>query len=357
MARHLLVTGGAGFIGSNFIHYILRERPDWRVTNLDLLTYAGNLENLRDIEGSSNYRFVRGDIGDRQLVDALLGGDDWFGPVDTVVNFAAESHVDRSILDPSPFVDTNVRGTQVLLEAARQAWLGAGVEGGRRDVEHRFVHISTDEVYGSLGPDDPAFTEENRLEPNSPYAASKASSDLLCRAYFKTFGLPVTVTRCCNNFGPYQFPEKLIPLFVTNALEGQPLPVYGDGMNVRDWIYVDDHSSAVLAVLERGRPGEVYNIGSDSEVPNIEMTRAILRILGKPETLIRYVAGRPGHDRRYAIDASKIRAELGWQPAYRFEDALERAVRWYVENPEWWQRVRSGEYRRYYESQYGARLG
>lgn len=368
MRRHLLVTGGAGFIGSNFIHYVLRERPDWVVTNLDKLTYAGNLENLRAVERDPRYRFVQGDICDRHLADALFRGDSGLGPVDAVVNFAAESHVDRSILDPSPFIHTNVQGTQVLLEAARTAWQGwlAGGEngGGWSDASAGaperpapvFIQISTDEVYGSLAPGDSPFTERSPLLPNSPYAASKAAADLLCRAYHRTFGLPVIVTRCCNNYGPYQFPEKLIPLFVTNALEDQPLPLYGDGLNVRDWIYVEDHSAAVLSVIERGRPGEVYNVGSGCEVSNLDMTRAILRILGKPESLIRHVADRPGHDRRYAIDASRLRSELGWSPRYRFEEALEHTVRWYAENRGWWERVRSGEYRRFYEMQYGTRF-
>ena len=348
----VLVTGGAGFIGSNFVRLLRRERPAWRVVNLDKLTYAGNLENLAGIEEGPAYRFVRGDVADRELVDGLFREEGF----DAVVHFAAESHVDRSILDPSPFLDTNVKGTQVLLEAARAAWLGDGgpEAGDRRRV---FVQVSTDEVYGSLGPDDPPFTEDSPLAPNSPYAASKAAADLLCRAYHVTYGLPVVVTRCGNNFGPYQFPEKLIPLFVTNALEGKPLPLYGDGRNVRDWIYVEDHCAALLRVLEAGRPGEVYNVSAGNERSNLEITRALLALLDRPADLIRFVADRPGHDRRYALSARKLRAELGWAPGHTFDEALAATVRWYVENRPWWERVRSGEYQRYYERLYGCRLG
>lgn len=357
----VLVTGGAGFIGSNFVRLLRRERPAWRVVNLDRLTYAGNLENLAGVEEGPAYRFVRGDVADREAVDRLFGEEGF----DAVVHFAAESHVDRSILDPSPFLDTNVKGTQVLLEAARAAWLGPG--GGRGGDGPRaepgggprrvFLQVSTDEVYGSLGPDDPPFTEASPLAPRSPYAASKAAADLLCRAYHETYGLPVAITRCGNNFGPYQFPEKLIPLFVVNALEGKPLPLYGDGRNVRDWIHVEDHGTAILRVLEAGRPGEVYNVGAGNERTNLEITRAILALLGRPESLVRFVADRPGHDRRYALSARKLRTELGWAPRYSFEEGLAATVRWYVENRPWWERVRSGDYRRYYKAQYGARLG
>ncbi len=336
----VLVTGGAGFIGSNFIRLLRRERPGWRLVNLDKLTYAGNLENLAGVEEGPRYRFVRGDVADREAVDRLFAEEGF----DAVVHFAAESHVDRSILDPSPFLDTNVKGTQVLLEAARRH----GVP--------RFLQVSTDEVYGSLGPDDPPFTEDSPLAPNSPYAASKAAADLLCRAYRETYGLPVMITRCGNNFGPYQFPEKLIPLFIANALEEKPLPLYGDGRNVRDWIHVEDHCAAILRVLEAGRPGEVYNVGAGNERTNLEITRAILALLGRPESLVRFVADRPGHDRRYALATGKLRTELGWTPRYTFDEALAATVRWYVENRPWWERVRSGAYREYYDTLYGSRL-
>ncbi len=335
--KRLFVTGGCGFIGSNFIHYALRHDETLKIVNFDKLTYAGNLENLRDIEADERYSFVRGDIADRKAVEGALG--DGF---DAVINFAAETHVDRSILDAGEFIRTNVLGTQVLLEAARARGVG------------RFIQVSTDEVYGSLGASG-YFTEETPLAPSSPYSASKTSADLIAQSYFKTFGLPVIITRCSNNFGPYQFPEKLIPLFVTNAMADEKLPIYGDGMNVRDWIYVDDHSSAILAVLASGTPGEVYNIGGGNERTNIEITKGILSILGKDESLITYVKDRPGHDRRYAIDSTKIREALGWKPFHTFEEALEATVRWYVKNRPWWQRVKSGEYREYYERQYGQR--
>jgi dTDP-glucose 4,6-dehydratase len=335
--KKLFVTGGCGFIGSNFIHYALAERADVEILNFDKLTYAGNLENLADVEADSRYSFVKGDIADRAAVEAALAGG-----FDAVVNFAAETHVDRSILDAGDFIRTNVLGTQVLLEAAR----AAGVK--------RFLQVSTDEVYGSLGATG-YFTETTPLSPNSPYSASKAAADLIARSYFATFGLPVVITRCSNNYGPYQFPEKLIPLFVTNAIADAPLPLYGDGMNVRDWIYVDDHSSAILTVLENGRAGEVYNVGGGNERANVEITKAILGHLGKPESLITFVKDRPGHDRRYAIDATKMKTELGWSPAHTFEDAIERTVGWYVDNADWWRRVKSGEYMEYYKKQYGER--
>ena len=335
--KRLFVTGGCGFIGSNFIRFALAARPDVEITNFDKLTYAGNPENLSDVESNPRYRFVKGDIADRDAVRAALTSD-----FDAVVNFAAETHVDRSILDASEFIATNVLGAQVLFETARN--LGTG----------KFIEISTDEVYGALGPTG-YFTEETPLAPNSPYSASKASADLIARSYFHTFGLPAVVTRCSNNFGPYQFPEKLIPLFVTNALAGEKLPLYGDGLNVRDWVYVDDHSSAILAVLDKGRAGEVYNIGGGNERTNKEITFSILKILGKPESLVEYVKDRPGHDRRYAVDSSKIRRELGWAPARSFDDALEATVKWYVEHRTWWQRVKSGAYREYYRKQYGSR--
>lgn len=339
MSRTVLVTGGAGFIGSNFIHLLCRERPDWSIVNLDALTYAGNLENLSEVEGRDTYTFQRGDIAVPEDVDAAFAacGE---GPV-SVVHFAAESHVDRSIESGLPFVRANVIGTQVLLDAAR----ARGVE--------RFVHVSTDEVYGSLG-DEGYFTETTPLAPNSPYSASKTGSDLLVRAAFHTHGFPALITRCSNNYGPYQFPEKLIPLMIGNASEGKSLPIYGDGMYVRDWLYVDDHCEAILRVLEAGAPGEVYNIGGNNEFPNIEIVRRILDAVGQPESLMEFVKDRPGHDRRYAIDASKIRDELGWEPRFRFEEALPMTIRWYQENATWLERVRAGAYREYYAKQYGA---
>ena len=333
----ILVTGGAGFIGSNFVRYILETYPDYEVVNLDLLTYAGNLENLADLEGREDYRFVRGDISDARLLDRLFAEG-----VDGVVNFAAESHVDRSIEDPGHFLATNILGTQALLEAARRYRV------------NRFLQISTDEVYGSLAGEG-AFTEESPLAPNSPYSASKASADLLCRAYWKTYDLPVVTTRCSNNYGPYQFPEKLIPLFITNALADEPLPVYGDGLYVRDWIYVRDHCSALDRVLHDGRPGEIYNVGADAERTNLEITRTILEKLDKDAGLVRHVKDRPGHDRRYAIDSSKIQTELGWRPATPFQDGMSHTIEWYLRNEPWWQKIKSGEYREYYERMYGNR--
>ena len=335
--RSILVTGGAGFIGSNFVQLLVQERPEWQVVNLDALTYAGNPENLAEIEDNAGYVFVRGDIAVEEDVDRAL--DACTAPV-SIVHLAAESHVDRSILSGMPFVQTNVVGTQVLLDRSRA-----------RDVE-RFVHVSTDEVYGSLG-ETGAFTEETPLAPNSPYSASKAASDLLVRAAVQTHGFPGIITRCSNNYGPYQFPEKLIPLMIANANEGKELPVYGDGKNVRDWVYVQDHCEAILTVLEKGRGGEVYNVGGNNEYPNIEIVRRILSELGQPESLIRFVKDRPGHDRRYAIDAGKIQAELGWEPRFTFEQALPRTIAWYQTHSLWLQRVRSGAYREYYQRQYG----
>ena len=333
----VLVTGGAGFIGSNFIRHVLSERADWTITNLDRLTYAGNLENLKDVQDNPRYHFVKGDIADRKLVSELLG--QYFH---VLVNFAAESHVDRSITDASPFIETNIKGTQVLLEAAKQYQVTL------------FVQVSTDEVYGSLGPEK-KFTEETPLSPNSPYSASKAAADLLCHAYHRTYGLPVIITRCSNNYGPYQFPEKLIPLVINNALEGREIPVYGDGLNVRDWIYVVDHCRAIDRVISQGRSGEVYNIGGNCERTNIELVHRILHLLDKPESLIKFVTDRPGHDRRYAMDITKIERELGWRPTISFEDGLEVTVRWYMDNESWCQRARSGEYVEYYKRQYANR--
>jgi len=334
----VLVTGGAGFIGSNLVRYLRRERPEWTVVNLDKLTYAGNLESVADLRHDPGHLFVRGDIANPELVEHLC---EQHG-VEAILNLAAESHVDRSILGPGIFVETNVSGTQVLLEAARRA----GVR--------RFVQVSTDEVYGSLGAQG-RFSESSPLQASSPYSASKAAADLLALAYHRTFGLDVIVTRCSNNYGPCQFPEKLIPLMIANALDGRKLPVYGDGMHVRDWIHVEDHCAALLAALERGKAGEVYNVGSDNEWPNLHIVQELLRILRKPESLIEHVKDRPGHDRRYAIDARKARAELGWAPRMAFGEGLERTVGWYVDNRPWCDRVRTGEYRAYYEKNYGTR--
>ncbi len=338
--RTILVTGGAGFIGANFVHALVELRPDWRIVNLDALTYAGNLENLTEVEGNPNYTFVHGDITSTDDVSKAFDacGDD--APV-SVVHFAAESHVDRSIHWPLPSVQTNVIGTQVLLDEFR-----------RRSAQ-RFLHVSTDEVYGALG-EEGMFTEETPLAPNSPYSSSKAGSDLLVRAAVHTHDVDAVITRCSNNYGPYQFPEKLIPLMIANASEDKPLPVYGDGLYVRDWIYVRDHCEAILRVLEAGRKGEAYNVGGNNEYPNIEIVRRILSILGKPESLITYVKDRPGHDRRYAIDASKIRSELGWEPRFDFGTALPLTIEWYQTHSVWLQRVRSGEYRDYYARQYGS---
>jgi dTDP-glucose 4,6-dehydratase len=339
MTRTVLVTGGAGFIGSNYVQMLREDRPDWRVINMDALTYAGNLENLAGVEDDAEYTFVHGDITSADdVARAFAAGGD--SGVSDVVHFAAESHVDRSIASGLPFVKSNVMGTQILLDAARER----GVE--------RFVHVSTDEVYGSLGKTG-FFTEETPLSPNSPYSASKAGSDMLVRAAHETHGLPALITRCSNNYGPYQFPEKLIPLMIANAREDKALPVYGDGMQVRDWLYVRDHCEAILAVQERGQVGDVYNIGGHNEYPNIEIVRAILGHLGKPDSLIEYVTDRLGHDRRYAIDARKIDETLGWKPRFTFEEALPMTLQWYLDNDAWLQNVRSGSYRDYYAAQYG----
>lgn len=313
-----MVTGGAGFIGSNFILYMVNRYPDYQWVNFDALTYAGNRANLQIVEQCANYHFVQGDIADREAVESVFQHG-----VDAVVHLAAESHVDRSIASPDLFVRTNVLGTQVLLEAARKYGI------------HKFVHVSTDEVYGTLG-ESGLFSETTPLAPNSPYSASKAGSDLLVRAYHETFGLNVNITRCSNNYGPYQFPEKLIPLMIAHALDDRELPVYGDGLHVRDWLYVEDHCRALDLVLHRGVSGEVYNIGGNNEWANIRIVETLLDLLGKPHSLIRYVKDRPGHDRRYAIDATKIRTELGWQPQSPFHAGLEKTIGWYMENQEWW---------------------
>lgn len=332
----LLITGGAGFIGSNFVRLILTE-SDWEVVNLDKLTYAGNLENLADIKDNPRYSFVRGDIADIKQVEKIFKQQKF----NAVINFAAESHVDRSIQDASPFITTNIMGTQILLDASR-----------KYNVE-KFVQVSTDEVYGSLNMDDPEFTEETSLAPNSPYSASKASADLLCRAYFKTYGLPIIVTRCSNNFGPYQFPEKLIPLVITNALEDKPIPVYGDGMNVRDWIHVLDHCQGLKLAIEKGVQGEIYNIGGGAQIPNIELVKKIIEITGKSESIITYIKDRPGHDRRYAINPQKIQKDLYWKLSCNFDEAITDTVNWYIQNKPWWTRVKSGEYKNYYQQWYG----
>ncbi len=332
----LLVTGGAGFIGSNYVRRRRRAHPGDTIVVLDSLTYAGNAASLQDVP---NLRFVRGEIGDRRLVTTLLADHG----LEAIVHFAAESHVDRSILGPSAFIETNVVGTGSLLECARAASI------------RRFVNVSTDEVYGDLSSEDPPFTESTPIQPRSPYSASKAGADLLARAYFETYRFPVLTTRCSNNYGPYQFPEKLIPLMILNALEDKALPVYGDGANVRDWIHVEDHCDGVDLVLEKGRDGEVYNIGSRSERPNLSIVRAVLGTLGKPESLIRYVTDRPGHDRRYAIDSSKIEQELGFAPKWKLESGLDATVRWYMASRPWWEAIRSGAYREWYETNYSRR--
>jgi dTDP-glucose 4,6-dehydratase len=335
--KNVLVTGGAGFIGSNFIHYLLKQNPEVRIINLDALTYAGSLANLNDLPDPDRHTFIQGDICDRPLVDRLLHEYE----IDTVVHFAAESHVDRSILGPGQFVQTNIIGTFTLLDAARQAWL---VEKTRPSESVRFHHVSTDEVYGTLGPGDPAFRETTAYAPRSPYAASKASSDHLVRAYYHTYGLPVSITNCSNNYGPRQFPEKLIPLMILNAKAGKPLPIYGDGMQIRDWLYVEDHCEAILRVILSGRTGETYNVGGNNQPPNIEIVRTICAILDdlQPDSTFRphaslmtHVADRPGHDRRYDVNIEKIGAELGWEPRQSLQTGLRQTVAWYLEHPKW----------------------
>lgn len=331
----LLVTGGAGFIGSNFIHYWLAKYPEDEVVNLDLLTYAGNLENLKTLENNSNYKFVKGDICDRDLVFDLVK------EVDLVVHFAAESHVDRSIMDPSSFIRTNVLGTQVLLDAVREH-------------KKRFHHVSTDEVFGALKPDDPPFNEKTPYNPRSPYSASKAAADHLVRAYYNTYGVEVTISNCSNNYGPYMFPEKIIPLFISNLKENKKVPVYGDGQQVRDWIQVSDHCRGIEFIIKKGKIGETYCLGGkDSEVPNILLTKKLIGIMGKDESFIEYVKDRPGHDRRYAIDYTKAKTELGWEPEVDFDTGLKQMVEWYLANWDWVERCKSGEYQKYYQAWYG----
>ena len=335
--KNILVTGGAGFIGSNFIYYELEKHPDRRIVCLDALTYAGNLETLEKALKNKNFRFVKGDITDRKAVEALFLEESF----DAVVNFAAESHVDRSIDEPEVFLKTNILGTQVLLDACR-----------KRNI--RFHQVSTDEVYGDLPLDRPDlfFTEETPIHTSSPYSASKAAADLLVTAYFRTYGAKVTISRCSNNYGPYHFPEKLIPLIIANALEGKELPVYGEGKNIRDWLYVRDHCKAIDLILENGRLGEVYNIGGHNEKTNLEVVKTVLKILGKSEDLIRFVKDRPGHDMRYAIDPTKIRNELGWYPETTFEEGIKKTTQWYLENRSWWENIMNGDYVKYYEKMY-----
>jgi len=330
----ILVTGGAGFIGSNFIHYLLDKYPDYRIVNLDKLTYAGNLENLKAAEANPNYEFVKGDICDAELVNDLVRG------VDAIVHFAAESHVDRSILDASEFVRTNVIGTHTLLDAAVKAG------------NIRFHHVSTDEVFGALGPEDEPFHEETPYDPRSPYSSSKAASDHLVRAYFHTHRLPVTISNCSNNYGPYQFPEKLIPLFIARLKDGEKVPVYGDGQQVRDWIHVKDHNRGVDLILHQGRMGETYCLGGENERTNLEITQKLIELMGRDHSHIEHVKDRPGHDRRYAINISKIKNELGWEPELDFENGMKETVDWYLENEQWWRNVMSGDYQKYYEDQY-----
>lgn len=347
--KNILITGGAGFIGTNFVKHMLSTYA-YNIINLDALTYAGNLENLRDIENNERYTFIKGDITDVQLVDEIFTKY----KVDTVVNFAAESHVDRSIENPEIFLMTNVRGTQVLLDAAKKYWKVNPRDKYCREFKEgvKYLQVSTDEVYGTLGKTG-MFTETTPLAPNSPYSASKTSADLFVRAYHETFGMPVNITRCSNNYGPYQFPEKLIPLMINNCLKGQQLPVYGDGMQIRDWLHVKDHCTGIDTVLHKGRIGEVYNIGGNNEKANIEIVKLIIENLGKTEDMIKYVQDRPGHDRRYAIDNTKITTELGWSPSYTFEQGIKETIEWYLSNQEWMEKIVSGEYLGYYEEMYG----
>ena len=353
MSKRVLITGGAGFIGSNFVHHWC-EKYDGRVVVLDILGYAGNRANVAGLEGKERFRLVEGDICDSKLVADLLEAEE----IDTLIHFAAESHVDRSILGPAAFVKTNVVGTFTLLEAFRQRWQANG-----KPNDYRFLHVSTDEVYGSLEESDPAFTETTPYAPNSPYSASKAGSDHLARAYFHTYGMPTLITNCSNNYGPYQFPEKLIPLMCLNILLGKPLPVYGDGQNVRDWLHVSDHCAAIATVLHKANPGDVYNIGGNNQVKNLDIVHQLCDLMEEmseglpkpPRELITFVSDRPGHDRRYAMDISKIERDLGWSPAYDFENGLRQTVEWYLSHPDWWQPLLSDEYKGYYEKLYGDR--
>ncbi len=346
---NILVTGGAGFIGSNFVHWMRKNAPEHCIVNADALTYAGNLENLNDIPQGPTYRFIKADIRDRSAMEQIFAEHN----ITHVVNFAAESHVDRSIVDPEVFLTTNVIGTQVLLDTAKRFWKCAPEDKYSREYRPavKYLQVSTDEVYGALGREG-MFTERTPLSPNSPYSAAKASADFVCRAYYETFGLPINITRCSNNYGPYQFPEKLIPLMIHNCMEGKPLPVYGDGMQVRDWLHVTDHCSALYTVLTEGVYGEVYNIGGNNERANIDIVRHILKAFGRDESLIRHVKDRPGHDRRYAIDNTKITSMLGWKPEYTFERGLKETVEWYRAHTDWMEHVLTGEYTAYYERMY-----
>lgn len=347
--RTILVTGGAGFIGSNFIAYLLRQHPADTIVNFDVLTYAGNLENLKGVEDNPRYSFVKGDIRDRALVHSLFDEHHFTH----VVNFAAESHVDRSIVDPELFLTTNIIGTEILLDEAKNSWKLHPDDKYNKEYRQgvRFHQVSTDEVYGALGKEG-LFTETMPLLPNSPYSASKASADLIVRAYHETYGLPVTISRCSNNYGPFQFPEKLIPLIINNCLKDRSLPVYGDGMQIRDWLHVIDHCSAIDTILDKGTIGEIYNIGGNNEKANIDIVKLIIKTVGKSEELITYVKDRPGHDRRYAIDNTKITSQLGWKPSYTFEQGMKETIQWYLDNQQWIERVVSGDYQNYYEHMY-----
>lgn len=347
--KTILVTGGAGFIGSNFVKFMLDKHPEYKIINIDVLTYAGNLENLKEVSDNPNYTFIKADIRDREKIEEIFSIYD----IDNVVNFAAESHVDRSIEEPEVFLTTNIIGTQVLLDAAKKYWKINPEDKYCREYKEgvKFLQVSTDEVYGALG-ETGMFVETMPLMPNSPYSASKASADLIVRAYHETFGMPVNITRCSNNYGPYQFPEKLIPLMINNCLKEKDLPVYGDGMQVRDWLHVNDHCSAIDAVMHKGIDGEVYNIGGNNEKANIEIVKLIIGTLGKSEDLIKYVKDRPGHDRRYAIDNTKIASELGWEPAYTFEEGMKETIQWYLENSKWIENIISGDYANYYDKMY-----
>ena len=347
--KTILVTGGAGFIGSNFVRHMLTTHPDYKIINVDALTYAGNLENLKDVADHKNYIFIKADIRDREKIETIFDNYD----IDFVVNFAAESHVDRSIEEPDVFLTTNIIGTQVLLDVAKKHWKVNPDDKYCREYKPgvKFLQISTDEVYGALGKTG-KFVETMPLKPNSPYSASKASADLIVRAYYQTYGMPVNITRCSNNYGPYQFPEKLIPLMINNCLKEKDLPVYGDGMQVRDWLHVNDHCTAIDTVLHKGKDGEVYNIGGNNEKTNIEIVKLIVKTLGKSEKLIKHVKDRPGHDRRYAIDNTKITNQLGWKPKYTFEEGIKETIQWYLDNREWIDNIVSGDYINYYERMY-----
>jgi len=347
--KTILITGGAGFIGSNFVKLMIEKHPEYKIINIDALTYAGNLENLKDINNNPNYEFIKVDIRDREKIEEIFKNND----ITSVVNFAAESHVDRSIEEPEVFLTTNIIGTQVLLDTAKKFWKVNPTDKYCKEYKPgvKFLQVSTDEVYGALG-ETGMFVETMPVMPNSPYSASKASADMIVRAYNETFGMPVNITRCSNNYGPYQFPEKLIPLMINNCLKGKDLPVYGDGMQVRDWLHVSDHCSAIDTVLHKGKDGEVYNIGGNNEKANISIVKLIIDTLGKSEELIKYVKDRPGHDRRYAIDNTKITTELGWEPAYTFEQGMKETIQWYFENTKWIENIISGDYANYYDKMY-----